>query len=72
MPGGKRKEKDMEETISVEIGKRLENVKGNPKRVLIKLGDQVIGSVLLFGDNPSENIRLNEAGKFWLHDLLTK
>jgi hypothetical protein len=58
--------------VQLEIGKRLENVKGQPKLVFLKVGDQKIGSVLLWGENPSKNIRLNAAGIFWLHEMMSK
>ena len=58
--------------VQVEVGKRLENVKGQPKQVFLKVGEQRIGSVLLCGENPSKNVRLNAAGIFWLHELLSK
>jgi len=58
--------------VQVEVGKRLENVKGSPKQVFLKVGDKRIGSVLLWGENPSKNVRLNAAGIFWLHELMSK
>ena len=58
--------------VQIEVGKRLENVKGQPKQVHLKVGDQRIGSVLVWGENPSKNVRLNAAGIFWLHELLSK
>lgn len=58
--------------VQVEIGKRMENVKGQPKQVFLKVGDQRIGSLLVWGENPSKNIRLNSAGAFWLHELMSK
>ena len=58
--------------VQVEIGKRMEKVKGQPKQVFLKVGDQRIGSVLVWGENPSKNIRLNSAGTFWLHELMSK
>ena len=58
--------------INIEIGNRLENVKGQPKQIHVKVGKQRIGTVLLWGDVPGKEIRLNTAGKFWLHGLLTK
>jgi len=62
----------MKEIINVEIGKRLERVKGQPRQVFIKAGKQTIGSVLVFGDNPGKDIRLNEAGRWWIHEMLNK
>ena len=60
----------MERTgLQIEVGKRLENVKGSPKQAFIKSGEQRIGSFLLWGDIPG-SIRLNPAGKFWLHNLI--
>ena len=64
--------KAKEMNLKVEIGKRLECVTGQPKQVFLKVGKQRIGSVLFWGDVPGKEIRLNDAGKFWLHDLLTK
>ena len=58
--------------VQVEVGKRMEKVKGQPKQVFLKVGEQRIGSVLVWGENPSQNIRLNAAGKFWLHELMSK
>ena len=58
--------------VQLEIGKRLEKVKGQPKQVFLKVGEQRIGSVLLWGENPSKNVRLNAAGVFWLHELMAK
>ena len=58
--------------FQIEVGKRLEGVKGTPKQVFLKVGDQRIGSVLVWGENPSKNVRLNAAGIFWLHELLSK
>jgi hypothetical protein len=58
--------------VQLEIGKRLEKVKGQPKQVFLKVGDQRIGSVLVWGENPSKNIRLSSAGIFWLHEMLSK
>jgi len=57
--------------VQVEVGKRLEKVKGEPKQVFLKVGDQRIGSVLVWGENPSKNVRLNSAGIFWLHELMS-
>jgi hypothetical protein len=58
--------------VQIEVGNRLESVKGSPKQVHLKVGDQRIGSVLVWGENPSKNVRLNAAGIFWLHELLSK
>lgn len=58
--------------FNIEVGKRLEQVKGQPKQVFLKVGKQTIGSILMWNENPGKYIKLNEAGKFWLHDLLTK
>ena len=58
--------------IKVEIGKRLDRTKGKPKQVFLKVGEQRIGSVLLFGDNPGKDIRLNEAGRWWIHELMNQ
>ena len=58
--------------VQAEVGKRLENVKGEPKQVFLKVGEQRIGSVLVWGENPSKNIKLNAAGIFWLHELMSK
>ena len=58
--------------VQVELGKRLEKVKGEPKQVFLKVGDQRIGSVLVWGENPSKNVRLNAAGIFWLHEMIAK
>ena len=55
--------------IRIEVGKRLENVKGSPKQAFIKSGEQRIGSFLLWGDNPG-SIRLNARGKFFIHELI--
>ena len=60
-------------SINMYIGKNIklttENVKGSPKQAFIKSGEQRIGSFLLWGDNPG-SIKLNPAGKFWLHNLI--
>jgi len=58
--------------FQIEVGERLECVKGNPKQVFLKVGEQRIGSVLVWGENPSKNVRLNAAGIFWLHELMSK
>ena len=58
--------------VQVEVGKRMENVKGQPKQVFLKVGDQRIGSVLVWGENPSKNIKLNAAGVFWIHELMSE
>ena len=58
--------------VQVEVGKRMGNIKGEPKQVFLKVGDQRIGSVLVWGENPSKNVRLNAAGIFWLHELIGK
>ena len=58
--------------VQVEIGKRMQSVKGEPRQVHLKVGDQTIGSVLVWGENPSKNVRLNSAGVFWLHELMSK
>lgn len=58
--------------FQIEVGERLERVKGNPKQVFLKVGEQRIGSVLVWGENPSKNVRLNAAGIFWLHELMSK
>jgi len=58
--------------VQVEVGKRLDGVKGQPKQIFLKCGDQRIGSVLVWGENPSKNIRLNAAGIFWLHEMLSQ
>ena len=58
--------------VQTEVGKRMERVKGQPKQVFLKVGDQRIGSVLVWGDNPSKNVKLNAAGIFWLHELMNQ
>jgi len=55
--------------IRIEVGKRLEKVKGSPRQAYIKAGKQRLGTFLLWGNNPG-SIRLNPAGKFWLHNLI--
>lgn len=60
-----------ENALQVEVGRRLEKVKGGPLQAFIKAGGQRIGSFLLWGENPG-NIKLNTAGKFWLHDLISE
>jgi hypothetical protein len=61
----------MERTgLQIELGKRLTNVRGEPKQAFIKSGEQRIGSFLLWGDNPG-TIKLNAAGKFFIHELIT-
>ena len=62
----------VKEEVKIEVGNRLEKVKGQPKQAFIKIGEQIIGTVLVWNENPGEHIKLNAAGKFWLHDLLTK
>ena len=58
--------------VQAEVGKRMENVKGQPKQVFLKVGEQRIGSVLVWGENPSKNVKLNVAGLFWLHELMSE
>ena len=58
--------------INIEVGKRLERVKGQPKQIHLKSGRQRIGTVLVWNENPGKYIKLNAAGKFWLHEMLTK
>ena len=58
--------------VQAEVGKRLEDVKGQPHQIHLKVGEQCIGSVLCWGENPSKNVRLNAAGIFWLHELMSK
>ncbi len=58
--------------IKVEVGKRLEGVKGKPIQVFLKIGEQRIGSVLKWNDNPGKYINLNTAGRFWLHELMNQ
>ena len=59
-------------SVQAEVGKRMENVKGQPKQVFLKVGEQRIGSVLVWGENPSKNVKLNAAGVFWLHELMSE
>jgi len=58
--------------VQAEVGERMEQVKGQPKQVFLKVGEQRIGSVLVWGENPSKNVRLNAAGIFWLHELMSR
>lgn len=57
--------------IQVEVGKRMEAVKGKPTQCFLKVGEQRIGSFLKWDQNPSTNLRLNQAGRFWLHELMS-
>ena len=60
-----------ENVLQVEVGRRLEGVRGEPRQAFIKAGEKRIGSFLLWGENPG-NIKLNTAGKFWLHELINE